>query len=339
MEIQSYNKELQIANLLFKRLFNNIQIEENGKKTKFQCLIGNRSRIFKGLENPEKNAMYKLPMIIITRTGITKNDERLANAYNEVKRSSHSSNLNYNLFTPVPLDISYEVSIVSKYQEHIDRALGNFIPFFNKDVFVRSEHPKYPGLFFTNQIIMENDIQEDHPSELADTDQDITTCTCNFRFKTYMFCGNQKAEVKTQISTDVYVEKVLSNIVYELTDEDKKHIQDFITKPLSTIIQKEVEVSTLISSEIPISGEPGFIPTINQLYVGFYPVPMLSQYLPHMNWVDSLPQDNANINGYISTDLSGHDVYEPVTTSAEYHPYVDRFIWKIDPITSSDISY
>ena len=135
------------------------------------------------------------------------------------------------------------------------------------------------------------------------------------------------------------MEKVLSNIVYELTDEDKKHIQDFITKPLSTIIQKEVEVSTLISSEIPISGEPGFIPTINQLYVGFYPVPMLSQYLPHMNWVDSLPQDNANINGYISTDLSGHDVYEPVTTSAEYHPYVDRFIWKIDPITSSDISY
>ncbi len=61
-----------------------------------------------------------------------------------------------------------------------------------------------------------------------------------------MFCGNQKAEVKTEISTDIYVEKILSNIVYELTDDDKKHIYDFLSKPLSKIIQKEVEVSTLI---------------------------------------------------------------------------------------------
>lgn len=51
-----------------------------------------------------------------------------------------------------------------------------------------------------------------------------------------------------------------------------------------------------------------------------------------MNWVDSLQQDVTNINGYISTDLSGHDVYEPATTSAAYHPYVDRFLWNIEPI-------
>lgn len=58
-----------------------------------------------------------------------------------------------------------------------------------------------------------------------------------------------------------------------------------------------------------------------------------------MNWVDSIPQDVMNINGYISTDLSGHDLYEPATTSAAYHPYVDRFLWNIEPIEISDISY
>jgi hypothetical protein len=66
-----------------------------------------------------------------------KNNDRLANINNEVKYSTHSSRLDYNLYTPVPIDISYEVTIISKYQEHIDRAISNFIPFFNKDLYVR----------------------------------------------------------------------------------------------------------------------------------------------------------------------------------------------------------
>jgi hypothetical protein len=99
--------------------------------------LGNRSRIFKHLENPTKDSIYKLPLIVIHRTGLVKNNDRLANINNEVKYSTHSSRLDYNLYTPVPIDISYEVTIISKYQEHIDRAISNFIPFFNKDLYVR----------------------------------------------------------------------------------------------------------------------------------------------------------------------------------------------------------
>jgi hypothetical protein len=46
-------------------------------------------------------------MIIIQRTGITKNNDRLTNVNNEVKYSSHSQITNYNLYTPVPIDITY----------------------------------------------------------------------------------------------------------------------------------------------------------------------------------------------------------------------------------------
>ena len=52
MEYRSYNKELAYANMLFKRPFSNIAIERDGKLIKFNCIIGNRSRIFKNLENP-----------------------------------------------------------------------------------------------------------------------------------------------------------------------------------------------------------------------------------------------------------------------------------------------
>jgi hypothetical protein len=137
MEVQSWNKELILANAQFKRLFNNISFYQDNNKITFNCVLGNRSRIFKNLENPTKDSMYKLPLIIIQRTGVTKNNDRLSNINNEVKYSTHSSRLDYNLYTPVPIDITYEVSIISKYQEHIDRAISNFIPFFNKDLYVR----------------------------------------------------------------------------------------------------------------------------------------------------------------------------------------------------------
>lgn len=335
MEVQSWNKELVLANAQFKRLFNNISIDKNGQKTNFLCVLGNRSRIFKHLENPEKNSMYKLPMIIIQRTGITKNNDRLANVNNEVKYATHSSRLDYNLYTPVPVDITYEVTIVSKYQEHIDRAISNFIPFFNKDLYVRCQHPKFEGLFFTNQVVMDDNIQEEHPDEIDPSADDIVSATCTFTFKTYMFCGNKKAKTVTkkvitthiEETTEVSQYKGLSSYVYELTEEDKKNIQKFLSLDLSVTLSQyvDVEVSNVvsqeISTEISVDETSGFVPQINQLYVGFYPIPLLSQYIPHIEWVDSLGRDVISVEG---------------TTSAVWYPYVDEFVWKFDETSISD---
>ena len=33
-----------------------------------------------------------------------------------------------------PININYQVSILTKYQEDLDQILGNFVPFFNPDV-------------------------------------------------------------------------------------------------------------------------------------------------------------------------------------------------------------
>ena len=89
MEIRSYNQELSYANLLFLRLFNNIVITRqlaNGKSqdVKVKCVLGQRSRILKNLENPDRKGTYKIPMIAINRTGYSRNSERLNNLHNEI---------------------------------------------------------------------------------------------------------------------------------------------------------------------------------------------------------------------------------------------------------------
>jgi hypothetical protein len=181
MQIQSYNAELAIANLMFLRLFNNIIIQRTGKNNntkdiKVNCQLGQKSRIFKNWQNDEKRAKMKLPMIVINRTGYVRNGDRLNNMHNEVK---YETNLNkkYDLLTPIPVDISYDVSIMSKYPSDIDQIASNFMVFFNPDVYVTCMHPKYDGIKLNNQIIMSDNISEEHLDEIDGSADDFITTT------------------------------------------------------------------------------------------------------------------------------------------------------------------
>ena len=150
--------------------------------------------------------------------------------------------------------------------------MSNFIPFFNKDVFVRYKHPKFEGLFMKCQVIMDDTIQEEHPEQLDAFDDDIVTCTCSFIFKTWIFCGN------------------------DVVSSAENHVVHKVSVDIST------DTSVIVDTEYD-----GFIPSIRQINVGFYPVPLLSQYMEHIDWVDSL-----------------------WAQGVDDHPHVDRLIWKID---------
>ena len=140
MEFISWNNELGVANLLFKRFFSDIKIERTnnrGQKTLLDvpCVFGQRSRILKTMENPDNKAQYKVPMIVINRTGYSRQPDRLNNLHNEVRYEISEKRRNYQFLTPVPIDISYEVSVVAKYPADIDKIASNFMVFFNSNIY------------------------------------------------------------------------------------------------------------------------------------------------------------------------------------------------------------
>ena len=149
------------------------------------------------------------------------------------------------------------------------------------------------------------------PDEIDPSADDIVTMTVNFIYKTFIFSGTKRAILvpKTEISTSLST--FVSSYIYELTDDDKRNISKFLSKSLSTTLTAEVTVP--VSTEVPVESgdyEPeisGFTPSINTLYMGLYPVPLLSQYIPHVKWVDGLCAEGIDES-----------------------PWVDRFSWKID---------
>ena len=203
MQIRNFNSELMFASILFSRLFRNITILRalNKQNTEHRtvpvnCVIGNRSRIFKHLDGTQKKGLT-LPLIVVTRTGISINSDRNTNLHNEVKQQTTKDRINYNLLTPVPIDIEFTVTLVSRWPSDIDMMLSNIIPFFNQDVYVACRHPKYYNVQYFSQVVMGGNIQQDAVTEISTDQDDIVTATLTFTFKTYIFGGNDQVELAT----------------------------------------------------------------------------------------------------------------------------------------------
>lgn len=320
MEFRSYNAELAIANLMFKNIFSNIIIDRqdskgNKKQIVVNCQLGQRSRIFKSWQNAEKMATVKFPMIIINRTGYSRQPERLNNLHNEVKHELTSKLRKYELLAPIPIDISYDVSIVAKYQSDIDQIATNFMIFFNSDIYVSCNHPKYDGITMNNQVIMSDSISEEHPDELDSAADDFITNTFQFTFKTYLFGGTTQAKPIQPTIISSYTQTVLSNVVLELQpNEIAAYMKRNPTACLSTMIKREVE--TTLTSEVlnpELSNTTiyeGIVPIIHELYTHWYPVP------------DSI----SDYNAYTTS----------VDNYSEPERFRDTLIWKINPTLSVD---
>ena len=284
-----------MANLMFLRLFNNIVIQRtdsnnNTTDIKVNCQLGQKSRILKNWQNAEKRANMKLPMIAVNRTGYSRNGDRLNNMHNEVKYEMTSKYRKYDLLTPIPVDINYDVVVMAKNVSDIDQIASNFMVFFNPDVYVTCEHPKYEGIRLNNQIIMSDSVAEEHPDELDGASDDFVTTTFQFTFKTYLFGGNQQAKKVPKYILSTYTSSVMSAYTYELDDKDKENLSSFANCSLSTTMYKKTNATISTYVENPNLSDAiydGFTPIVKSINVGFYAVPMLCDYAEYMDEVDA----------------------------------------------------
>lgn len=189
MKCESYNKELIYATAMFMDVFNNIHItRNNGTRIRVKCVNASRSRIFKSLENP-KRTMFQPPIIAVKRTGISRDSKRVTDLNRHVLHQS-ANNPNYNIYPPNPINITFELSIITKYQIDMDMILSNFIPFSNQSFFVKTPNPKNEGQTLNHEVVWDGDISEEDKSEIDFETIDLREATTTFTFKTWIWAGN-----------------------------------------------------------------------------------------------------------------------------------------------------
>jgi len=128
--------------------------------------------------------------------------------------------------TPVPIDISYEVSVVAKYPADIDKIASNFMVFFNSNIYCSQAHPKFSDIKLNNQVVMSDSVSEDHSDELDGTRDDLIVSTFTFTFKTYLFGGTEQYHKQRRKKPVVDLSTFISSYVYEFKNDDE--VREFI---------------------------------------------------------------------------------------------------------------
>lgn len=192
MKTRSYNRELRTCTAQFLDVFNNIVIDRRDNANTIQQLIkvpavfGNRSRILKSLEN--KNKTLKLPIIAINMNSVTRDSSRVADPKRGIALQA-GPKWNYNMFAGVPIDVSYSMSVITKYQEDMDQIYSNFAVFFNPDIYVVWPHPKHKVDNIKSQVVWDGSWSIKTPDELGDEAPWRVTADTNFTYKTWIFPG------------------------------------------------------------------------------------------------------------------------------------------------------
>lgn len=314
MKAYSYNKEILIATAQMQMIFNNITIRRATSNIVVPCVFGQRSRILKFLQNPE-GATFKLPMSTLFRGNITHDKNRSANIHNSILKKSDYASFDANTISPVPIDIEYKVTFITKYPDDMDMLISNFVPFFHKDIYVTSPHPKLEGRTIKHQIVWSGNIDTTWPEELQNTENDLQFCNTSFVFKTELFGGSG------------YLQNPTEGIIYTI---------DMTLSPSTSAISDS------------------YITSGNNILGGFYPVPYSEDFSTYVSkildctrpdYIDNPVRDdllynkyndtfnNGVLSGDISTVsgavLNGADIYK-----TSYWPYVYAIDHNYDDIAN-----
>lgn len=207
MKVRSYRREIQKSTAQMLDVFNDITIDRRDKDNHVQqlitvpCVYGSRSRILKSLEN--RNNTVQLPLIFLSISGLRRDNSRVHSIHNGILLKSGSGANSFLMNTPVPINITYTMTIMTKFQEDMDQILSNWAVWFNPDIYVILPHPIITGENLKSQIVFDGNINVVYPEEIDNKTPIRVVATTTFEFRTWLFPG---------LDGDTYEGKIIKRI-------------------------------------------------------------------------------------------------------------------------------
>lgn len=201
MKEKTFNFEIKDSVIQFISAFDDVVISRYNKHREEQHRINVRylyapkQRVVHDLTN--KNKHITLPVIAVSINGVSRDAERV---FNKIQGSYHTrrdffageemTTKTDHLKTPVPVDISVNMSILTKYQSDMDQILSNFIPHSNPYVVISWKTPE--GLLQTpqelrSQVLWSGDINLTYPNDLSAGQQYRISADTTFTIKSWLF--------------------------------------------------------------------------------------------------------------------------------------------------------
>jgi len=197
----------------FVSAFNSIVINRYNKdrsvqeKIQANFVYAPKERVIYDLVN--KNQHLKLPIVAVSMSGISRDNERVFNKipgfYLPKDPSIETFDSNY-LPTPIPVNISVNMDILTRFQTDMDQILSNFVPYNNPYIIISWKVPSSQNLEdnyeIRSEVLWDGSISLDYPKELTGSQPYRVGASTSFTIKSWLFRKNANSNVKNIFTID-----------------------------------------------------------------------------------------------------------------------------------------
>jgi len=348
MRNYTYDFELETMLKMFIAALDDVIVKRYNKNKEVQDQIQVRfvyapkQRVL--LDIIDKAQNITLPVIAITNGGITRNPERV---FNKIAGSHfYNSDPRYSnvLLQPIPIDITINMSILTKYQQDYDQIITNIIPYFDPYIEISWRLPDITDYEIRSKVVWSGSVTTEYPTDINAGQLAQIQGSTSFTFQGWLFKARPKADGNIfTIQTDfsllpelTTLESLSSVNQNELTTERfilSGQPQPHVIEPYYTNVSAS-DTFTLYGKSfknitaVYLSGNKNFNTTfynpfsstsLSSTYTGFYGYQLLSSsYVSDNDTVLFFTMPSSSKAGKVNVILQNPAGYGSLTQYASY---------------------
>lgn len=195
MKNYTFHWEIRTIISQFEDAFNDIVIKRyNADKTPEDQIHVNfryspKNRVLQDLVN--LNQHIKLPVVAIVPGNLRRDPERV---FNKIEGSYHTDTNKLSawmhLLQPVPVNLTVNMSIISRFQQDIDQILTNFIPYCDPYIVISWKWPDiipWNDFEIRSHVIWNEDVNFEYPVDISNNIPYRIIANTSFTIETWMF--------------------------------------------------------------------------------------------------------------------------------------------------------
>jgi hypothetical protein len=174
---------IQAMDDIIVKRYNKDKVAQDQIKVRF--VYAPKQRVLLDLLDKAQN--IQLPVVAVTYGGLTRDSNRV---FNKIRGSLYNAgvpNALTPLMQPVPIDITINMSILTRYQQDFDQIISNFVPYFDPYVEISWRIPDVPDYEIRSQVVWNGSINTTYPTDLNATQIAQVQGDTSFTFKGWLF--------------------------------------------------------------------------------------------------------------------------------------------------------
>ncbi len=174
----------------------------------------------------DKAQTIQLPVVALTNGGIARDPNRVFNKIQGSYMSSSDPTRSNKLQQPVPIDLTINMTILTRFQEDYDQIITNFVPYFDPYIIVSWRTPSMPDYEIRSQVVWSGNVTTTYTYDINTTTVARVEGTTSFTFKGWLFKARPSTpegiifNVNSNFSTETGLNSLLTlDDLDELTTE------------------------------------------------------------------------------------------------------------------------